>query len=189
MHYPDDPATHAIETQFFYGPSLLVSPVTQQDSTSVSFYVPSDVWYDLFTLKAVDGAGGTVTYSDVQVTDIPVLVRGGSIIPARVNSAKTTKELRDQDFELLIAPDKDGNAQGTLYLDDGESLNQAGTSEIEFSFDGDTIKMDGSFDFETRVGVKSITIMDDDNAVKYDLNEGLDGPWEHKIGSLKQQRA
>ena len=185
MHYPTDGNTYAIETQFFYGPSLLINPVTQESSTSVSFYVPQGTWYDFATQKPVSGAGSTITYSNVSTSDIPILVSGGSIIAARVKGAMTTKALRDEDFELLVAPDTEGNASGTLYLDDGESLVQGGTSEIVFTWDGDKIKMKGTFGFSTRVGVKSVTIMDDEPQ-KYELNEGLDGAWEYDVGDLKK---
>lgn len=185
MHYPSDGNTHAIETQFFYGPSLLINPVTQESASFVSFYLPNDVWYDFATQKAVSGAGTTITYSNVPDTDIPILVRGGSIIPLRVKSAMTTKAVREQDFELLVAPDKDGNASGSLYLDDGESLVQTSTSEIRFTWDGTTIKTAGSFNFATSVGVKSVTVLGSGGAQKYELNEGLDGPWEHKVANLK----
>lgn len=182
MHYPSDGNTYAIETQFFYGPSLLINPVTQESSTSVSFYVPKGVWYDFATQKPVSGAGSTITYSDVGTSDIPILVAGGSIIAARVESAMTTRELRDKDFELLVAPDAQGNARGTLYLDDGESLVQRGTSEIVFSWDGKKITMEGTFGFPTILGVKSMTVMGD-SPRKYELSEGLDGAWEHDVGS------
>ncbi|KAF2740225.1 alpha-glucosidase b [Polyplosphaeria fusca] len=187
MHYPTDSATSAIETQFFYGPSLLISPVTEPDGTSVSFYLPDDVFYDLFTLKAMDGGGKSITYNDVEFTDIPVHIKGGSVIPARVNSANTTKALRDEDFELLIAPDKDGKASGALYLDDGDSVNQQGTSEIEFTFEDNTISVDGTFGYDTKNGVLSVTVLGSGDAQKYTLNEGLDGPWSHDLSSRKSQ--
>lgn len=186
FQYPSDSATHAIDAQFFYGPSLLISPVTDADSTSVSFYLPSDLFYDLFTLEQIEGTGSSITYTSVQYTDIPVHIRGGSIIPARVNSAKTTTAVRNEDFELLVAPDKNGKATGSLYLDDGESLVQQGTSEIEFKFDGKTISMDGKFEYSTKLGVRSVTVLGSDAAIKYELDEGLDGPWKHDIGSLKK---
>ncbi|KAH8722742.1 alpha-glucosidase-like protein, partial [Phaeosphaeriaceae sp. PMI808] len=185
MQYPSDGNTFAIETQFFYGPSLLINPVTQESSTSVSFYVPQGKWYDFATQKPVSGAGSTITYNNVGTSDIPILVAGGSIIAARVKSAMTTKALRDNDFELLVAPDANGNARGTLYLDDGESLVQSGTSEIVFTWDGDKIKMSGSFGFSTGVGVKSVTIMGDQPS-KHELNVGLSGVWERQIGSSKK---
>ena len=186
MHYPKDANTYAIETQFFYGPSLMVNPVTQESSSSVSFYVPNGVWYDLSTRKAVEGTGSTVTYSNVPVTDIPVLVHGGSIVPLRLESANTTRALRDKAFELLVAPENDGSASGSLYLDDGESLVQSGTSEIKFTMSGSTLKAEGTFDFPTVLQIKSVTIMGTDDAQSYELNQGLDGGWSVDVGSLKR---
>ncbi|KAF2028662.1 hypothetical protein EK21DRAFT_101691 [Setomelanomma holmii] len=156
MHYPSDGNTYAIETQFFYGPSLLINPVTQESSTSVSFYVPQGVWYDFSTQKSVSGAGSTITYSNVGTSDIPILVAGGSIIAARVESTMTTTELRDKDF--------------------------GGISEIVFTWDGKNIKMDGSFGFSTNVGVRNVTIMGD-TLQTYELNKGLSGAWEQAVGS------
>ncbi|KAL6708619.1 hypothetical protein ACN47E_002600 [Coniothyrium glycines] len=183
MHYPEDSRTHDIETQFFYGPSILVNPVTEEGSTSVSFYLPKATWFDFATQKPVSGGGTTITYSNVADTDIPILVRGGSIIPLRVKSAMTTTALRGEDFELWVAPGKDGGAVGTLYLDDGESLVQGGTTQIDLLWDGQTIRAEGTFGFETDVGVKSVTIMGG-QPQKYHLNETLRGPWAHKVSDL-----
>ena len=164
---------------------MLINPVTDEKSTSVSFYVPQGVWYDIRDQKPITGTGSTITYNNLSTSDIAILVKGGSIIPARVNSAMTTKALRDNDFELLVAPDADDKASGTLYLDDGESLVQDGTSEIAFTYGGGKIKMAGSFGFSTKVGVKSFTVYGD-APQKYELNEGLDAPWEHDVASLKK---
>ncbi|KAF2628391.1 glycoside hydrolase family 31 protein [Macroventuria anomochaeta] len=186
MHYPKDGNTYAIETQFFYGPSLMVNPVTQESSSSVSFYVPNGVWYDLFTRKAVQGAGSTITYSNIPDTDIPVLVHGGSIVPMRLESANTTRALRDKPFELLIAPESDGTASGSLYLDDGESLEQSGTSEIKFTLSGSTLKAEGTFGFPTVLQIKSVTMMGSGDAQSYELNKGFDDGWTVNVGSLKK---
>ena len=188
MHYPWDSNTHAIETQFFYGPSLLINPVTEEKSNSVSIYLPFDTWYDFFTQMPVPhhAVGAKVVYNNVTDTDIPILVRGGSIIPLRTKSAMTTRALRNEDFELVIAPDKDGNARGSLYLDDGESIEQDGVSEIEFTWNGETIRADGAFGFATRVGVKSLSVLGAATQ-KYKLGEDLSGPWEHKAGDLERQ--
>ncbi len=185
MVYPDDSNTRAIQTQFFYGPSLLINPVTEETSNSVSFYLPSDVWYDFATLSPVSGAGTTISYSNVTDSDIPILVRGGSIIPLRVKSANTTTALRSQDFELLVAPGKDGKAQGSLYLDDGYSLVQNGVSEISFSWDGSSIQMQGSFEFAAEVGLDSMTLLGSNGTQKYGLNESLNHPWTHQVTGLK----
>jgi alpha-glucosidase len=186
MHYPKDANTYAIETQFFYGPSLMVSPVTQEGSTSVSFYVPGGIWYDLFTRKAVQGAGSTITYSNMSTTDIAVLVQGGSIVPLRTESANTTRALRDKPFELLVAPESDGTASGSLYLDDGESLEQTGTSEIKFTLKGTTLKAEGTFRFPTVLRIKNVTIMGSGDAQSYELNKSFDDGWSVDVGTLKK---
>jgi alpha-glucosidase len=180
MHYPADPQTLAIQTQFFYGPSLLINPVTEESSTAVSFYLPSDTWYDFFTHKPVRGAGTMITYTNVTDSDIPILIRGGSIIPLRAKSAMTTKALRDQDFELYIAPDDNGFAEGTLYLDDGESLVQESESEIVFRWDGEMLKTKGTFGFETGVRIRRVTVLGDEPK-SFEMDGGLAGPWDIRL--------
>lgn len=186
MHYPTDVNTYTIETQFFYGPSLMVNPVTQESASSVSFYLPAGLWYDLFTRKTVQGAGSTITYSNVPDTDIPVLVHGGSIVPMRTESANTTKALREKPFELLIAPGSDGSATGSLYLDDGESLEQSEISDIKFTLSGSTLTAEGTFRFPAVVQIKSVTVMGSGDAQSYELNKGFDDGWTVDVGSLKR---
>ncbi|KAF2643844.1 alpha-glucosidase b [Massarina eburnea CBS 473.64] len=186
MHYPGDAATLAIETQFFYGPSLLISPVTQQSATSVTLYLPNDIFYDFFTFKKANVTGSSTTYSNISTSDVPVHIKGGSIIPARVNSANTTTALRKEDFELFVALDADAKAKGSLYLDDGESTVQTSISEIEFSLEGSKIKADGSFGFKTDVSVKKVTVIGNDGVTKYEMDKKLDGAWELDLGSLRR---
>jgi hypothetical protein len=185
MKYPSDSNTYAIENQFFYGPSLLINPVTEESSTSVSFYVPQNTWYDFGTQKPISGAGSLITHDNVGTSDIPILVEGGSIIPARIKSAMTTRALRDQDFELLVAPDAKGKASGTLYLDDGENLVQTGTSEIMFTWDGSTVRATGTFGFPTILRFKSVTVYGE-VPQKYEINMGLEEAWEYAVGSVKK---
>ena len=150
--YPNDTNTLSNELQFFYGPSLLVSPVTEENSTSVDFYLPKDIFYDFFTGEQVQGHGQTVTRTNVNYTDIPVHIRGGSIIPLRINGANNTKLLRELDFDLLIAPDANGAASGQLYLDDGESIQPETISEIVFTYNASngSLSVGGSFGYQTR---------------------------------------
>lgn len=54
---------------------------------------------------------------------IPLLIRGGSILPAQKPDATTT-ESRKNKFELLVALDEGGNATGELYWDDGDSIGK-----------------------------------------------------------------
>ena len=157
--YPQDPNTLAIDLQFFYGPSVLISPVTEENSTSVSIYLPNDQFYDFFTDAPVRGHGAAVTLSNVGFDAIPVHIRGGSIIPLRINSANTTKLLREQDFELVVAPGLDGRASGSLYLDDGESIEQTATSNIQFEYKSGTLSIDGHFGYPTNNRIAKVKVL------------------------------
>lgn len=156
--YPEDAASYGLDLQYFYGDAVLVAPVTEQDATSVNVYLPDDVFYDWYTQKPIQGEGDYITVTDQGLTDIPLYIRGGTIIPLRAESAMTTKELREKDFELLVAPGRDGTASGQLYIDDGVSLEQAATSLVTFSYANGTLIVDGSFDFGPLV-VSNITLL------------------------------
>jgi alpha-glucosidase len=116
-----------------------------------------------------------------------VHIRSGSIIPLRVSGAKTTTALRKLDFELLVAPDRKGNAKGELYLDDGESLLQKATSEIEFWYDGKTkvLEMNGTFGYAAGVKIANVTILGDAGPVSCLLGKKLTKGFVIDIGRIK----
>ena len=158
--YPNDAGTYGIDTQFFFGSSVLVSPVIDEDSTSVSIYLPDDIFYDFYTYQALSGGATTHDLSNINFTAIPLQIRGGSIIPMRSQSANTTTALRTQDFTILVAPGNDGTASGSLYLDDGVSIAQAATSEINFSWANGTFTMGGTFGYDNGpIKISSIAIL------------------------------
>ncbi|KAF9463440.1 alpha-glucosidase [Collybia nuda] len=151
--YPKDPATFSIDLQFLYGDSVLVSPVTEQDSTSVSIYLPRDIFYDFKTLTPIRGTGSTVQLTNISSTEIPLHIRGGVVLPLRVQSAMTTTELRTHDFEFVVAPGTDGTAEGKLYIDDGVSIVPGSSTEVATKFRNGSLTVTGKFGFKT--GVKT----------------------------------
>ncbi|KAK3941275.1 putative glycoside hydrolase [Diplogelasinospora grovesii] len=157
--YPDDANTFGLELQYFFGPSVLVAPVTEEGATSVDIYLPKDIFYDWYTHEKVQGTGEAVTVTNQNLTDIPLFLRGGVIVPLRIKSAMTTTDLREQDFELLIPVGADGTAQGQLYLDDGVSLQQKGTTLIEFEYNNGVLTGKGTFNYQTNVKITKITII------------------------------
>ncbi|KAK4244606.1 glycoside hydrolase [Corynascus novoguineensis] len=157
--YPNDEKTFGLDLQYFYGPGLLVAPVTQEGETSVDIYLPKDIFYDWYTHKPIRGQGKAIRVKNQGLTDIPLFIRGGVIIPARVKSAMTTTELREQDFELLIPVGADGTATGQLYLDDGVSLEQQGTTLITFKYRHGVLTARGTFGYHTKAKIVKVTVL------------------------------
>jgi len=154
--YPEDPNTFAIDLQFLYGDSILVSPVTQENFTSVDIYLPNDVFYDFNNFTIIDGQGTNVTLDNVPFTDIPVYIRGGAILPLRVNGTMTTTELRATDFEIVVATGRNGKATGSLYVDDGVSLVPANSTWLDMSYEGGKLTVSGSYGYPLGVNLAAV---------------------------------
>ncbi|KAK5111910.1 hypothetical protein LTR62_004642 [Meristemomyces frigidus] len=157
--YPEDPTANSLGHQYFYGPGILVAPVTEENSTTTQVYLPNDIFYDYYTHATVQGHGAWITLNDVAYTSIPLYYKSGSIVAQRASSANTTTELRKQDFAIMIAPSANGTATGNLYLDDGVSIEQPATSYITFTYDGKSLAITGSFGYEVGVDITSVTLL------------------------------
>ncbi|KAG6617575.1 family 31 glycoside hydrolase [Phytophthora cinnamomi] len=114
-------ASPYVDNQFMLGSSLLVVPVLAEGATNVTGYVPSGVWYDLFDYAKTDSTGTAVTWN-VSLYDMPVLVRGGSVLPMH-QAALTSTAARKAPYDLLVALSANGTASGELYQDDIEAVN------------------------------------------------------------------
>lgn len=160
FQYPRDTNTYDKDLQFLFGDSILVSPVTQENATSVDIYLPDDLWYDFLTGEAVEGAGANQVLTDVDYTEIPVHIKSGTVLPLRFQSANTTTDLRNVDFELVVAPSRRGDAHGQLYLDDGVSIVQAATLDARYKYRHKELKVhsQGRFDVGS-LKYKSVKIL------------------------------
>jgi alpha-glucosidase len=147
-----------VDLQFFYGSSALVSPVTEENAMSVSAYLPKDMFYDWTTLAPVQGEGKAVTIS-ANYTEIPVHIKGGAILPVREKGAMTTTELRKVHFELIVAPGTDGQASGSLYVYDRESIVQQKANMVKFQYAKGVLKVDGKFDHPIGVNVARVKVL------------------------------
>ncbi|KAI0657708.1 alpha-glucosidase [Cubamyces menziesii] len=128
-HYvavPQDEGGFAIDDQYFVGSSgILVKPVTRKSAKEETVYLPEDqVYYDYFTQHAYRGAakGKNITVP-ADLHQIPLFVRGGSIVPTRERHRRSAPLMKRDPFTLRVALDKDGHARGELYLDDGETYS------------------------------------------------------------------
>lgn len=138
FEFPGDANARAspyVDNQFMLGSSLLVVPVLTEGATNVTGYVPLGVWYDLFDYSKMESTGAAVAWN-VSLYDMPVLVRGGSVLPMH-QAALTSTTARNSSYDLLVALSANGSASGVLYQDDIEAVNGDEQSTIvEFSVSG-----------------------------------------------------
>ncbi|KAI1149403.1 glycoside hydrolase family 31 protein [Nemania diffusa] len=157
--YPRDKNTAALDLQYFFGPGLLVAPVTEEDATSVGVYLPDDTFYDWYTHKRIEGAGKAITVTGQGWADIPLFMRGGVVFPVRAEAAMTTTELRTKPFEAIVAIGRDGKASGSLYVDDGISVAQKATSDIKFTYAKGVLAVSGSFGYTKDLRLSKVTFL------------------------------
>jgi len=120
MEFVDDARTYDMDDQFLVGRDLLVKPVTSSTAQQTVVYLPSaHLWYDYWTHLTY---GGPPYHTiDTPLERIPVFQRGGSIIPRKDRPRRSTTQMVDDPYTLVVALDKDGYAEGELYVDDGHS--------------------------------------------------------------------
>ena len=90
--YPTDKTTLDIYLQFLIGSYIMIAPVTDDQVRQVQIYIPSSYWFDYYTGKQILVDKKFVTI-DASLETIPILLRGGSIIPTQ-GYANNTKYSR-----------------------------------------------------------------------------------------------
>ncbi|KAM9316521.1 sucrase-isomaltase, intestinal [Gastrophryne carolinensis] len=119
----EDKATWDVYKQFLWGPGFMISPVLDQGATTVNAYFPNTVWYDYHTGAKVDlPSNGQWKILHAPLEHINLHVRGGYILPQQA-PAFNTQQSRLNPLKLLIALDGNENAHGTLFWDDGKSID------------------------------------------------------------------
>ena len=157
--YRQDSKCNDLQYQYLWGPGVMVSPVTGENTTTGRTYLPDDIFYDFYTHETVRGNGSMIE-QEVPYTTIPLYYKGGNIIAQRVESANTTTELRKKNFEIIIAPGLDGTASGSLYFDDGVSLEQPATTYINFKYTSKNVfSFTGSFGYDPGVNIQSVVVL------------------------------
>jgi alpha-D-xyloside xylohydrolase len=100
MHQDDADACDA-ETEYYFGPDLLVAPVLSP-VTQRAVYLPEGNWIDYWTGKPVSGRRTVV--ADAPLDRIPLYVRAGAILPKIPEDVMTLvprEEYQDQTVKSL----------------------------------------------------------------------------------------
>ena len=114
-----------------FGPALLVNPVTATGATSRSVYLPAGTWYDFWTgMTATGGATSTVS---APLSQIPLYVRAGSIVPMGPMIQYATQSTDPLEIRVY----KGQNGSFTLYDDAGDTYDyETGQhAQIQLSWD------------------------------------------------------
>ena len=117
LNYQDDANTYNLDDQFMIGTELLVAPILKSAQTKRLVYLPRGTWYDYWTNRK--HVGGTMIEVDAPLDTVPMFVRAGAIIPkGQVMNYVGEKPSAPR---FVIYPDDRGQAETTLYEDDGLS--------------------------------------------------------------------
>ncbi|CAA7260493.1 unnamed protein product [Cyclocybe aegerita] len=120
--FPKDKAGFDMDDQYYIGSTgLLVKPITEKGTTETTVHLAEDqVYYDYFNNYAYRGAskGKDITVA-AALNQIPLFVRGGSILATRERPRRASSLMKHDPFTLRVALNKAGFARGELYLDDG----------------------------------------------------------------------
>ena len=134
MDFNDDPKALNVAYQFMFGPAIMVNPIYKYGERSREVYMPKgSVWYDLYTGKVVSNGGETKTL-DAPYERIPLLVRGGSIVPLGP-ALEYTQQRKAENIRLYVYEGADG--EFNLYEDEGTNYGyEAGRyANIQICYD------------------------------------------------------
>jgi len=121
----------AFQNQFFFGPSLLVAPVSSADKiTRVLFPCPKENWYQLYTDEVFNGGNQYNVLAPLHA--LPVFAKGGSVVSAYDNVGNNTQETGDT-LVLHIYRGTQTETISILFEDDGKSLKNASSCEVNMT--------------------------------------------------------
>ncbi len=117
VDFADDDETVRQETQFMFGPALMIAPVLEPNVRWRDVYLPEGVWYDFWT--GAKYRGKRWIKAPAPLSRIPIFVKGGSIIPLGP-LAEYAGQKPDDWIEIHVFPGEGcAKPQFELYEDDG----------------------------------------------------------------------
>jgi len=139
MFYESDSVPQEfIETEYMFGDSILVAPVTKQlaSEKEKSVYLSSGNWYEFDSLNKIEAVGGKTISVELSMENIPVYIKEGAIIPAEKNGAEY----------IFLIPSDGIEKEFVFYNDDGETeqYKNGNYSETKFILNGFNLKAETS---------------------------------------------
>src|SRR5262249_7257564 len=115
LEFPGDKRFETTDTEFMFGPDLLVAPKVDEKFEPYEVTLPAGTWYDFWT-----GREATSTKTLNPALDVlPVFVRAGAVIPEQP-VVQNSGEVPQGPLQVSVYPGP--NCSGSLYQDDGNTL-------------------------------------------------------------------
>lgn len=108
-----------VDNRFMLGSAILVIPVLEDDCIKIFTDLPNGRWYNFRTLKEISSE--KIYEFSTTLSEIPVLIRGGFIVPMNVWRRRTIYLQRNDPITLIVAIDSEGSSSGDLYIDDQQT--------------------------------------------------------------------
>lgn len=115
LEFPADKRFETTDTEFMFGPDLLVAAKVDEKFAPYEVNLPAGIWYDFWS--GHDASTTKILNPPLDV--LPVFVRGGAIIPEQP-VVQNTGEVPQGPLQISVYPGP--NCHGSLYQDDGNSL-------------------------------------------------------------------
>jgi alpha 1,3-glucosidase len=122
FEHPQDEAGFGLDDQLYVGNTgLLAKPVVTEGADFVDVHLADDTpYYDYADYKLYTGPGSRRIHAPLD--KIPLLMRGGHIIPRRDRPRRSSGLMRHDPLTLVVVLNNEGTAEGSLYMDDGDSF-------------------------------------------------------------------
>ncbi len=118
LEFPGDARLRSVDDQIMLGSQLMICPVVERGATSRKITLPEGVWHDFWSERCWEG--GSVIEYPAALDCLPLLVRGGSILPMGpvLQSIPDGHQFDQLEFHVW-GPFP---AQGQFIDDDGQSV-------------------------------------------------------------------
>ncbi|XP_009364181.1 probable glucan 1,3-alpha-glucosidase [Pyrus x bretschneideri] len=121
MEFPSEENTFSNDEAFMIGNSILVQGIYAERARHASVFLPGkELWYD--TKTGVAYKGGKIYKLEVNEESVPAFQRAGTIIPRKDRFRRSSTQMVNDPYTLVIALNSSQAAEGELYVDDGRSF-------------------------------------------------------------------
>jgi len=128
FEFPSDSNALTIDEQMLWGSAFLISPVLRVGETTVRAYFPDARWFSYYDGREIQAPRGSFVVLSAPLDTIPLHIQGGHILPTQ-QPANSTMWSRSLPMGVIVALDESQSASGSLFWDDGESVDTFANNE------------------------------------------------------------